>query len=84
MRVRVVPDRSSKVVLTADGQTGVAITPEDSVLVRKADVCAKFVKLGPEEFLPGAGSAAKLSCTASSSPHHLIILAADFWEKALG
>ncbi|NLA58840.1 MAG: NAD(+)/NADH kinase [Firmicutes bacterium] len=50
VRVMVVPDRSSKVVLTADGQAGAAITPKDIVLVRKADVSAKFIKLGRRNF----------------------------------
>jgi len=50
VRVRVVPDRRSKVVLTADGQAGAAVTPRDTVLVRKADVSAKFIKLGRRNF----------------------------------
>ncbi|NLY30679.1 MAG: NAD(+)/NADH kinase [Firmicutes bacterium] len=67
VRVRVVPDRTSKVVLTADGQTGVAITPEDSVLVRKADVRAKFIKLGRRNFYQVLGQ--RLNYPALHPPH---------------
>jgi NAD+ kinase len=50
VRVRVVADRSSQVVLTADGQAGAAITPQDAIMVRKAEVCAKLIKLGRRNF----------------------------------
>lgn len=48
--VKLMTDRESEVLLTADGQAGVEVAPSESVMVRRADISARFIKLGGRSF----------------------------------
>ncbi len=67
VRVSLITDRESEVLLTADGQAGVRVAPSESVLVRKAAVGAQFVKLGGHNFYQVLGN--RLNYPALHLPH---------------
>jgi len=50
VRIRLIADRESDVLLTADGQAGIQVAPTESVIVRKAGISARFIKLGGRNF----------------------------------
>lgn len=54
--VRLVTDRESEVLLTADGQAGVSVAPSESVVVQRADIKAKFIKFGQRSFYEVLGN----------------------------
>jgi NAD+ kinase len=65
--VRLVTDRESEVLLTADGQAGVSVAPAESVVVQRADVKAKFIKFGQRSFYEVLGN--RLNYPALHPPH---------------
>lgn len=50
LRIRLINDRETNVLLTADGQAGVELSPMESVVVRRAKLNARFIKLGGRSF----------------------------------
>ena len=48
--IRLITDRQSDVLLTADGQAGIEVAPTESVIVRRAETSARFIKLGGRSF----------------------------------
>lgn len=67
IRIRLITDRESEVLLTADGQAGVRVAPSESVVVQRADVTAKFIKLGGRSFYEVLGN--RLNYPALHPPH---------------
>lgn len=65
--VRLVTDRESEVLLTADGQAGVSVAPSESVVVQRADIKAKFIKFGQRSFYEVLGN--RLNYPALHPPH---------------
>lgn len=65
--VKLVTDRESEVLLTADGQAGVPVAPSESVVVQRADIKARFIKLGQRSFYEVLGN--RLNYPALHPPH---------------